>query len=89
MDRFYYREILKRNLLPSIANYGFSGGFTFMYDNDLKHTSALVKDWLIKQYMKTLPWSSYSGRIGEKTKGTSAKKYTRGGKSPTERVEQN
>ena len=59
MDRFYYREILGRNLLPSIANFGFSGGFTFRHDNDPKHTSALVKDWLIKQNMKILSWSSY------------------------------
>ena len=42
-----------------MANFGFSGGFTFMHDNDPKHTSALVKDWLIKQHMKTLPWPSY------------------------------
>ena len=55
MDRLYYRVILERNLLPSITNFGFSGGFTFMHDNDPKHTSALVKDWLVKQHMKTLP----------------------------------
>ena len=34
MDRFYYREILERNLLLSITNFGFSAGFTFMNDND-------------------------------------------------------
>ena len=58
MDRFYYREILERNLLPSIAIFGFSVGFTFMHDNDPKHTSALIKDWLIKQHMETLAWPS-------------------------------
>ena len=57
MDKF---EILELNLLPSIANFGFSGGFTFMHDNDLRHTSVLVKDWLVKQHMKTSPWPSYS-----------------------------
>ena len=31
-----------------------------MHDNDPKHTSVLVKDWLVKQHMKTLPWPSYS-----------------------------
>ena len=43
MDRFYYCEILERNLLPSIANFDFSGSFTFMHDNDPnpKHTSVL------------------------------------------------
>ena len=60
MDRFYYREILERNLLPSIANFDVSGGFIFMHDNDPKHTSVLIKDWLVKQHMKTLPWPSYS-----------------------------
>ena len=30
-----------------------------MHDNDPKHTSALIKDWLVKQHMKTLPWPSY------------------------------
>ena len=43
MDRFYYREILERNSLPSIANFDFSGDFIFMHDNDPNHTSALVK----------------------------------------------
>ena len=60
MDRFYYREILELNLLPSIANSDFPDGFTFMHDNDLKHTSVFVKDWLVKQHMKSLPWPSYS-----------------------------
>ena len=44
MDRFYYREILEKNLLASIANFGFSNEFTFMHDNDPKHTSTIVKD---------------------------------------------
>ena len=60
MDRLYYHEILERNLLPSIANFGFSGGFTFMQDNDPEHTSVLVKNWLIKQHKKILLWLSYS-----------------------------
>ena len=60
LDRLYYREILERNLLPSIENFGFSGDFTFMYDNGPKHTSALVKNWLVKQHKKILLWLSYS-----------------------------
>ena len=50
MDTFYYLDILERNLLLYIANFGFSGGFTFRHDNDPKHTSTLVKDWLVKQH---------------------------------------
>ena len=53
-DKFYYLEISGWNLLPSIANFGFSGGFTFMHDHDPEHTLALVKNWLVKQNMKTL-----------------------------------
>ena len=63
MDRFYYRQILERNFLPSIANFGSSGGFTFLHDNDSTHTSALVKDCLVKQHMKTLLWPSYSPNL--------------------------
>ena len=60
MDRLYYHEILEKNLLPSIASFGFSGGFTFMHDKDPKHTSVLVKDWLVKQHRKILLCLSYS-----------------------------
>ena len=45
---------------PSIANFGFSGGFTVVHDNDPEHTSALVKNWLVKQHKKILLWLSYS-----------------------------
>ena len=48
------------SILLSIANFDFSGDFTFMHDNDPKHTSVLAKDWLVKQHMKTLRWPSYS-----------------------------
>ena len=60
IDRFYYGEILGQNLLTFIANFGFSGDFIFIHDNDPKHTSTLVKDWLVKQHIKTLLWLSYS-----------------------------
>ena len=59
MNRLYYHEILESNLLPSIANFGFSGGFTFMHGNDPEHTSPAVNNWLVKQHMKTLLCLSY------------------------------
>ena len=46
MDRFYYRDILEQNLLPSIDHFKFGQQYHFMHDNDPKHTSGLVKDWL-------------------------------------------
>ena len=30
------------------------------HDNDPKHTSRLMKDWLKRKKIQTLPWSSYS-----------------------------
>ena len=31
-----------------------------MHDNDPKHTSGLVKDWLKQKTIQTLPWPSFS-----------------------------
>ena len=31
-----------------------------MHDNDPKHTSGLVKDWLKQKIIQTLPWPSFS-----------------------------
>ena len=44
MDRFYYRDILEKYLLPSIKKFNLGPDFFFMHDNDPKHTSALIKD---------------------------------------------
>ena len=44
MDRFYYRDILGKYLLPSIKKFNLGVDFFFMHDNDPKHTSALIKD---------------------------------------------
>lgn len=60
MDRFYYRDILERSLLPSIAKFKFAGEFSFVHDNDPKHTSGLVKNWLKEKKIQVLPWPSFS-----------------------------
>jgi transposase len=60
MDRFYYRQILEENLLPSVQQLGLGTNFTFMHDNDPKHTSALIKDWLRKNKIQVLQWPSSS-----------------------------
>ena len=31
-----------------------------MHDNDPKHTSGLIKDWLKEKKIQTLPWPSFS-----------------------------
>lgn len=60
MDRFYYREILERNLLPSIEQLSLQNQCIFMHDNDPKHTSKLIKDWLKEKKIETMPWPPYS-----------------------------
>lgn len=60
MDRFYYRQILEENLLPSVQQLGLRSNFIFMHDNDPKHTSALVKGWLKNNGIQALEWTSSS-----------------------------
>ena len=59
IDRFYYRDILEQNLFPSVDHFKFEQSH-FMRDNDRKHTSWLVKDWLKQKTIRTLPWPSFS-----------------------------
>ena len=60
MDRFYYRDILEPSLLLSIDHFKLGQQSHFMHDNDRKHTSGLVKDWLKQKTIQTLPWPSFS-----------------------------
>ena len=50
MDRFLYREILRKNLFQSCQKLGLENSFVFQHDHDPKHTAGkgLVKtkkDW--------------------------------------------
>ena len=60
MDRFYYLDIFEQNLFPSIDHFKFGQQFHFMHDNDRKHISGLVKDWLKQKTIQTLRWPSFS-----------------------------
>jgi hypothetical protein len=60
MDRFYYRQILDENMLSSVEQMGLGSNFTFMHDNDPKHTSAMVKDWLRDNGIQVMQWPSSS-----------------------------
>ena len=60
MDRFYYRDILEQHLLPSTKKFQFGKEFVFTYDNDPKHTSGLIKDWLKENKIQAQPWPSFS-----------------------------
>ena len=60
MDRFLYREVLRKNLLQSCQKLGLENSFVFQHDNDPKHTAGLVKDWLKQKKIETLNWPPFS-----------------------------
>ena len=60
MDRFYYRGILGQNLQPSINHFKLGQRCIFMHDNDPKHISGLIKDWLKRKRIQTFSYSPYS-----------------------------
>lgn len=47
LDRFQYLNILKANLLQSAEKFNLKDNFRFYEDNDPKHTSEIVRTWLI------------------------------------------
>lgn len=60
MDRYGYLNILKNNLLESSIKLGLDRSFVFQQDNDPKHTSHVVREWLLynaKNQLKTPPQS--------------------------------
>ena len=60
MDRFGYLDILKTNLKKSAEKLGLKESFIFQHDNDPKHTSHIVKEWLlhnVKNQLNTPPQS--------------------------------
>jgi transposase len=60
LDRFRYREILEENLLRSAQKLGLDEQFVFQHDNDPKHTSGIVKEWLKEKKVETLKWPAFS-----------------------------
>lgn len=55
-----YRSILEQNLLESAVKMGLSEDFVFQQDNDPKHTSKVVQDYLREAHIFTLEWPSNS-----------------------------
>ena len=59
MDLYQYLDILKNQMEP----YAFEHmpvSFTFMHDNDPKHTSKVVKEWFCKENIPVLNWPAQS-----------------------------
>ena len=59
MDRFVYQNILENHMLPW-AEDNMSLRWVFQHDNDPKHTSKVVKDWLIANKVNVMVWSAQS-----------------------------
>jgi len=55
-----YRKILSQNLLPSVKALKMKRGWIFQHDNDPKHTTQAMKEWLSKKHFKVLEWPSQS-----------------------------
>ena len=60
MKKEQYENILKENLKQSAVEVGLGRCFVFQHDNDPKHTSYLVKNYLLKAKITTLDWPAKS-----------------------------
>lgn len=58
MDGKKYREILKNHMAPTLRRLG--AGFKFQHDNDPKHTSKVVRNYLSNAQFTVLDWPSQS-----------------------------
>ncbi|ORD98814.1 TCB2 [Hepatospora eriocheir] len=54
-----YKQILAQNLNVSAREMGLDE-YIFMHDNDLKHTSRLVTDWIDEKNIDVLDWPPQS-----------------------------
>jgi hypothetical protein len=60
LDRYDYLNILKQNLHDSTEKLNLKGLLIFQQDNNSKHTSHIVKQWMlhnVPKQLKTLPQS--------------------------------
>ena len=61
MDKNLYKEILKTELKDTLKYYKLKKDeIIFQHDNDPKHTSKLVKNWLNDHHYEVLAWPSQS-----------------------------
>lgn len=60
MKKEDYLQILQENLKSSARRLGLGRSWVFQQDNDPKHTSKVVKEWLNQARIKVLEWPSQS-----------------------------
>jgi transposase len=60
MNGAMYKEILNKNLFESVNNMEIEEEYIFQQDNDSKHTSRVVKDFLLEKEVNILPWPTNS-----------------------------
>ena len=60
MKKEQYEKILKESLKQSAVKVGLGRHFVFQHDNDPKHTSYLVKNYVLKAKITTLDWPAQS-----------------------------
>lgn len=63
MDRFMYLNILKQNLVASARKLEIADDFRFYQDNDPKHSSRVVQEWLLYNCRSTLKTPAQSPDI--------------------------
>lgn len=60
MDRFMYADILRDHIMLQHGKRKLPRGWIFQHDNDPKHTSKHVKDYMEKAKIRLLEWPSQS-----------------------------
>ena len=55
-----YKDILAQNLFQSSKKLRLGSSMVFQHDNDPKHTSRVVKNWLAEKRVECLIWPSFS-----------------------------
>ena len=60
MNGAMYKEILNKNLFESVNNMEIEEEYIFQQDNDSKHISRVVKDFLLEKEVNILPWPTNS-----------------------------
>ena len=64
MDSDLYLQILKDDLLNTLKYHGLNpSNIIFQQDNDPKHTSKKVKEWLEEQEFRTMVWLAQSSDL--------------------------